>query len=185
MGEEKQNRTALIAVITGIVALLLGLCLGAMIGGAGGYLIGRAGVAKSAVTPALPRVIPTWPRLPIVPTPAVPQTPERLRPGGLIPRSGALIQEVLPDTPADKAGLRVGDVITQIQNTPVDANHRLADVLAQYKPGQQTTLTIWRMGSTHTVTVTLGEHPDNAQRPYLGIRYSELAPQRLTPQPGD
>ncbi len=184
MGEQ-QNRTTLIAIITGIVALLIGLCLGAAVGGAGGYLIGRAGAARLAPTQPLPRTIPTLPRLPIIPTPAVPQPPERVRPGGLIPGSGALVQEVLPNTPADRAGLRVGDVITRVENAPVDADHRLADLLASYKPGNRVTLTVWRLGNTITITVTLGQHPDDAQRPYLGIRYSEVIPQRPTPQPGD
>lgn len=185
MEGEKPNRTAWIAVITGIVALLLGLCLGGLAGGVGGYLIGRSAAPRTAAT-LWPRFMPTPQRdLPAIPTPRPPQPPERLRPGGIIPQAGAMIQEVAANSPAAEAGLKVGDIITQVDRTPIDANHRLADVVAQYKPGDKVTLTVWRTGSTRTITVTVGAHPEDATRAYLGVRYGELAPQRVTPQPGD
>jgi len=46
MAEENKNRTAVVAIVTGIIALFLGLCLGAMLGGTGGYLIGRSTAAR-------------------------------------------------------------------------------------------------------------------------------------------
>ncbi len=186
MIEEKKNRTTLIAVITGIVALLLGLCLGATVGGVGGFLIGRSAAPRVAPPLQLPRGVPTpQRRLPNVPTPAVPQLPERMRPGGLIPQAGALIQEVVQGAPAAEAGLQAGDVVTKVDNTPVDADHRLADIMAQYKPGDKVSLALWRAGNTRQVTVTLGAHPDDAQRAYLGVKYGDLTPQRVTPQPKD
>ena len=42
MAEENKSRTAIVAIVTGIVALFLGLCLGAMFGGMSGYLVGRS-----------------------------------------------------------------------------------------------------------------------------------------------
>lgn len=182
--ENEKSRTTTIAVVTGIVALLLGLCLGMMLGGVGGYFIGRsAAPAPKAVllptsTPVPPRLATPERRLPATPT------PERrgpMGPGGII--GGALVQEVLAGTPAEGAGLRVGDIITRVDDTPIDANHRLADVLAGYKPGDQVKLTIWRGAQTRTLTVNLGPHPDQAQRAYLGIRYSELGMPVPTPQP--
>ena len=185
MEEDKSNRTTLIAVITGIVALLLGLCLGCLVGGAGGYLIGRSAAPRAAATQG-PRAIPTPQRgLPAIPTSRVPQTPERLRPGGLIPQAGAMIQEVVQGSPAAEAGLKAGDIVTMVDKTPIDADHRLADIVAQYKPGDKVTLTVWRSGDTRTITVTVGAHPEDAQRAYLGVRYGELTPQRVTPQPKD
>ncbi|MGC8780230.1 MAG: S1C family serine protease [Anaerolineae bacterium] len=186
MGDTQKNRTALIAVITGLIALLLGLCLGLVAGGVGGYLIGRSADARWGLPlPVFPEA-PTPPRrLPLLPTPALPSTPERLRPGGFFPRAGALIQEVVANTPAAEGGLRTGDIITKVNDAPVDADHRLADLIARYKPGDKVSLTVWRAGNTRTVTVTLAAHPDNAQRPYLGVTYVELPPQRVTPQPGD
>lgn len=185
MEGEKPNRTALIAVVTGIVALLLGLCLGGLAGGVGGYLIGRS-AAPRAGAPQWPRFVPTPPGgLPALPTPRSLPTPERLHPGGLIPQAGAMIQEVVTGSPAAEAGLKAGDIITKVDDTPIDADHRLADVVTQYKPGDKVTLTVWRTGSTRTITVTVGVHPEDATRAYLGVRYGELAPQRGTPQPRD
>ena len=173
MTEEKQNRTAIIAVVTGVIALLLGLCIGAVVGGAGGYMIGRSATSRAIPTSQAPRS---------APAPALPQLPRGFGPGGL-PQAGAIIQEVIQGTPAAAAGLEQNDVITRVDNAPVDANHELAAMLAQYKPGDQVTLTVWRAGNTQTIQVTLGASPDDASRAYLGIRYVELAPPQATPQP--
>lgn len=181
MGDTPRNRTAIIAVITGLIALLLGLCVGLAVGGVGGYLIGRSAGPRFEL-PVLPQA-PTPRRLPLLPTPALPLTPERLRPGGFFPRAGALIQEVVANTPAAEVGLRTGDVIIRVDDTPVDANHRLTDIIARHKPGDKVSLTVWRAGDTRTLTATLAAHPDDAQRAYLGIVYVELPPQRATPQP--
>lgn len=81
--------------------------------------------------------------------------------------------------------MQAGDVVTKVDNTPVDADHRLADIMAQYKPGDKVSLALWRAGNTRKVTVTLGAHPEDAQRAYLGVKYGDLTPQRVTPQPKD
>ncbi|MCX7669383.1 MAG: PDZ domain-containing protein [Anaerolineae bacterium] len=184
MGDTPRNRTALVAVITGLIALFLGLCLGLTVGGVGGYLLGRAADVRLRLPLPLSPQAPAPPRLPLLPTPPLPLTPERPR-SGFFPRAGALIQEVMANTPAAEAGLRVGDLIVRVDNIPVDADHRLSDIIARRKPGDKISLTVWRAGDTRTIAVTLGAHPDDAQRAYLGIVYVELPPQRITPQPGD
>lgn len=171
MSEDKQNRTAIIAVVTGVIALLLGLCIGAMLGGAGGYLVGRSSAPRS-----LPTVRPLRTPIPVQPLRPTPTQPEQRLPGN-VPEGGAVIQEVVQGAPAAEAGLRRNDVIVQVGSTPIDPDHALADVLADYKPGDRVTLTIWRAGGTRTIDVQLGAHPEDASRPYLGIRYGELAPQ--------
>jgi membrane-associated protease RseP (regulator of RpoE activity) len=176
MTETKGDRTATIAVVTGVIALLLGLCLGALAGGIGGYFIGR-GVAPGPVTLSLPERVaatptPSQPQLPEIPTP---QLPERLR------RNGVLIQEVVKGSPAAEAGLRVGDIITKVDDTSIDAQHRLSDILKGHKPGDRVTLTVWQLGDTRKVNVKLGEHPDDPKRSYLGIYYVELAVEPRAP----
>ena len=89
---------------------------------------------------------------------------------------GALVREVVADSPAQKAGLKVGDVITAVDGVPLDENHRLADIVGQYQPGDQITLEVSRMGKTVTLKATLGENPDSNGQPYLGVRYTDLAP---------
>jgi putative serine protease PepD len=73
---------------------------------------------------------------------------------------GARVNGVTPDGPAAAAGLRDGDVITEIDGTPVaDATDLIVDVRS-LAPGDVVTLTVERGGSTTTVDVTLGAQQD-------------------------
>lgn len=66
---------------------------------------------------------------------------------------------VVPGSPADKAGLRSGDVITKVNDTQITEDHSLASILAPFSPGDKITLTILRDGKTQTVTATLESYP--------------------------
>ena len=87
---------------------------------------------------------------------------------------GAVIVEVMPDSPAEKAGLQKGDVIVAVDGQKLDAENNLADLIAKYKPGDTVTLEIERPDDKEPfeVTVKLGEHPDKGGAAYLGVRYS-------------
>jgi Trypsin-like serine proteases, typically periplasmic, contain C-terminal PDZ domain len=63
--------------------------------------------------------------------------------------------------PAEKAGLRSGDVIVEVNGAAVDATHDLSTLIAPHAPGAQVTLTILRDGTTETVKLTLGTLPAN------------------------
>lgn len=170
MEETRKDRTALIALLAGGIALLLGLCLGALGGGVAGYLIGRQAAVSRAPT------ILTLPTPEPVPTPQMPALPEiPIIPRNLMGLSGALVREVVPDSPADRAGLQVGDIIMGINDVPVDADHPLVMVLSDFKPGEKVTLKVWRAGQTRTISLTLGEHPDDKTRPYIGIRFVDIS----------
>lgn len=58
--------------------------------------------------------------------------------------------------PADKAGLKPGDVITKLDDTVIDSGPTLIGEIWTHKPGDQVTITYQRGGATHTTTVTLG-----------------------------
>lgn len=74
--------------------------------------------------------------------------------------AGVGIVEVTPGGPADKAGLRSGDVITAIDGTATPDTETLSVVLAGMRPGQQASVKITKSdGSTDTVKVTLGQLP--------------------------
>lgn len=178
METSDKNRTTTIAVVTGIIALLFGLCLGALVGGAGGFLLGRQTSSQSGGE-YVPDRIQVTPRVEV--TPGAPVLPN------LLNRSGALVREVIADTPAAAAGLRMGDIITAVDDIPIDANHRLADVLSQYRPGDRVTLEIQRgmRSRTTSVSVTLGENPNDRSRAYLGIYYVELPIDDTDMEPGD
>jgi len=63
-------------------------------------------------------------------------------------------------TPAAKAGLQAGDVITAVNGTATPDTETLAAVLAVLQPGQQVTVSVTKAdGSTATVHATLGQLP--------------------------
>jgi len=84
---------------------------------------------------------------------------------------GASVVEVLPDTPAEAAGLQMGDRITAVNGEEITPENSLVDLLAAYQPGDEVTLTVERGDEEpFEVSVTLAEHPDDAGRAYLGVR---------------
>lgn len=74
---------------------------------------------------------------------------------------GAQIMSVDSGGPAERAGLKAGDVITQLDDQKLDDAHPLAPVLrTRFKPDQRVTVSYARTGSTGQVQLTLlGEHP--------------------------
>jgi S1-C subfamily serine protease len=66
---------------------------------------------------------------------------------------------VRPGGPADKAGLKDGDIITAVDGNAVDLQHPLMEVLSQYDPGTSITLSVRRGDSTLQVPVVLGTRP--------------------------
>ena len=76
---------------------------------------------------------------------------------GLKAAEGALIAEPQPNSPATKAGLKAGDVITSIDGTPIKEMPEVARKIAAMQPGSTVELGIIRDGAEQTITVTLGE----------------------------
>ncbi len=74
---------------------------------------------------------------------------------------GAYVTRVAAGSPASKAGLQQGDIITQIDNVTLDANHSYLNTLYTYKPGDTVTLSVIRNGQTMQIQITLGEATHN------------------------
>jgi len=79
-------------------------------------------------------------------------------------RSGVRVTEVYPDSAAEKAGLHVGDVITAVDDTPIEASQVedvevLPTMIRQYKIGSTVALTVYRNGEKKTLSVTLPASP--------------------------
>jgi serine protease Do len=79
---------------------------------------------------------------------------------GLGKARGALINEVNPGGPADKAGLQAGDVILKIDGREIDEMRKLPRYVAEIKSGKKAELTYWRKGREHSTSLTVGTLPD-------------------------
>lgn len=73
---------------------------------------------------------------------------------------GAYIQQVLSGTPAEKAGIQAGDIITKIDGQSVTSQNTISDEVAKKKVGDTVTLEVWSNGNLRTVTATLVESPN-------------------------
>lgn len=71
--------------------------------------------------------------------------------------AGASIQSVAQDSPAQKAGLNIGDIITKAGAKEITCSNDLINVVAGSQVGDSIELTVYRKGQTVTVTVVLGE----------------------------
>jgi serine protease Do len=82
---------------------------------------------------------------------------------GLKKAEGALVSEPQNDSPAAKAGIVAGDVITTLDGTAVKDAHALARKIGTMAPGTSVKLGVLRDGNEKTVTISLGTLPDERQ----------------------
>ena len=76
---------------------------------------------------------------------------------GMKTRDGALVVEAQEGSPAAKAGIMSGDVITAVNGTAVKDARDLAKVIGAMSPGTTAKLTVWRNGEEKSLSVTLGD----------------------------
>jgi serine protease Do len=74
---------------------------------------------------------------------------------------GVVIGKVLDDSPAAKAGLKEGDVITDINGQHVEGTVQFRRIIRETPPGRTLQLTIWRNGRSENVSATLGKMQEN------------------------
>ncbi len=79
---------------------------------------------------------------------------------GLDKSKGALIAKVLPDSPAEKAGLEVGDVILEFNSKAVGASSELPPIVGRTPVGDSVPVLVQRAGKTTTLRVKIEELPD-------------------------
>lgn len=102
---------------------------------------------------------------------------------------GALVSRVEPGSPAEKAGVRRGDVVLDFNGTPIDRVGQLSRSVAAVDSGASGKLTIWRDGREQTLSVQVGEMPtrqevaavapgeQDASQPRLGLGLAAITPE--------
>jgi serine protease Do len=95
---------------------------------------------------------------------------------GLPEVQGALIQSVTDGSPAESAGLETGDVIVAIDGEPVATSGNLQNRVAQFRPGDRITVTVYRDRRPMDVEIRLDEAPINQPRaPVVAAEVSRTA----------
>jgi len=107
---------------------------------------------------------------------------------GLGEARGAVVTQVTPDSPAERAGLQVGDVIVGFEDRRVNGAGDLPPLVGMTEPGSEVSLEILRDGERREVEVTIGELPedtgveragaapeDTSEEQRLGLEVSDLS----------
>jgi len=130
---------------------------------------GYLGVTAQQITPALARAL----GLPVPPSG---------------PPSGALVAGVQSDSPAEKAGIKTGDVLTALNGQKIDSPHDLAIKVAGIAPGTKATLDYLRNNAKQTASITIanlskggdngtsGGNGGNASNGSIGVGLAPLTP---------
>ncbi|UCF66847.1 MAG: PDZ domain-containing protein [Acidobacteriota bacterium] len=105
-------------------------------------------------------------------------TPELLEHYGVDSAFGALVARVSPDTPAERAGLRVGDILTGADSEPFRSAEHLSASIAETEQGQRVEVDLWRDGRPQTISVTMASRP-RAHFDFSRIVAGDLDPNRF------
>ncbi|MCU9955294.1 MULTISPECIES: Do family serine endopeptidase [Burkholderia] len=86
-------------------------------------------------------------------------TPEIAESFGLQQKSGAIVAGVLQGGPADKAGIKPGDILVTVNGEEITDTTKLLNVVAQIKPGTPTKVHVVRKGKEFDMSVVIGKRP--------------------------
>ncbi|WP_117191180.1 DegQ family serine endoprotease [Rhizobium terrae] len=111
---------------------------------------------------------------------------------GLDKPEGALVASVNDDTPAARAGIETGDVISSLGGQPVKSPKDLSRMVADLTPGMKENLTVWRRGESKDLRITIGGNEADRQQasadkgdksvpvaqrvPTIGVGLADLTP---------
>jgi serine protease Do len=112
-------------------------------------------------------------------------TPELAKSFGMNDQKGILVAQVSEDSPAEKAGIKQGDVISEFDGKPVEQVGPFRNEVALKIPGSNMNITILRNGERKVLSVTMGKLPDKEAsitgRPHnlekLGMTVQNLTPE--------
>jgi len=92
---------------------------------------------------------------------------------GLERARGVIISDVLPDSPAEKAGLKEEDILLEVDGQAITSDFQLRNHIASRTPGTRINLRLQRNGQTKNITVTLGELPSDDVTPETTASFME------------
>lgn len=117
-------------------------------------------------------------------------TPELAKSFGLPDQKGALISNIFPGSPADKAGLKSGDIVLGFNGRLISESHELPTLVAHEPIGKKVTMQVLRDGKQVQIEVTLGEmekgekeaerSPAATESRELGIAVRNLTPEEVS-----
>ncbi|MYN38232.1 Do family serine endopeptidase [Duganella sp. FT109W] len=90
-------------------------------------------------------------------------TPELAASFGLQRQSGAIIAGVVRNGPADKGGIRPGDILLSVDGKPVADTNSMLNLIAQLAPGGKAKMTVLRKSKETTLDITVGKRPPNTK----------------------
>ncbi|MFH2064915.1 MAG: trypsin-like peptidase domain-containing protein [Pseudomonadota bacterium] len=104
---------------------------------------------------------------------------------GVDNQTGAMIMEVFPGDPADKAGIQARDIIIAVNGQPVTSSHDLTGIIANIGVGEKVDIKVLRKGEEKTFTVVISKREENLaadgrvnpSRNELGIMVSKITPE--------
>ncbi|AZO64912.1 DegQ family serine endoprotease [Mesorhizobium sp. M6A.T.Cr.TU.016.01.1.1] len=97
-----------------------------------------------------------------------PVTPDVASAVGLGQSSGALVSEVSDGSPAAKAGIETGDVVTSFAGQQIKDPKDLSRAVADVSPGETETLGVWRKGQNVKISVDVGRNGDDVETASAG-----------------
>jgi serine protease Do len=103
-----------------------------------------------------------------------PLTPELAKSFGARDTKGVLVSDVVPDSPAARAGLKAGDIVLEFEGRKVEAPGDLQRAVGLSSPGAEARVKVWRDQSEKTVTVKVGDAPDEREARGPGARARSL-----------
>jgi serine protease Do len=113
-------------------------------------------------------------------------TPELAESFGTKATKGVIVADVVAGSPAEKGGLRRGDIVQTLNGKPVENANQLSRTVAAMKPESKVTIQVFRDGKPVTVTLTIGTMPEEAQQKKASAPNTESAlgitVQNITPE---
>ena len=107
-------------------------------------------------------------------------TPELAKSFGMAEPKGALVAEVNPGSPAEKAGIHREDIIIEFNGHPIHEMNELPRLVAETAPGTQATVKVLRQGKEKTFHMTITELNDERPLKAAGEEGEEASPLGLT-----